>query len=259
MTGQPPLVDNERVSLSVVIPAHNEEEILEQTVERVLSGLEDLTALSRYEVLVCENGSTDATRAIAGELAARHPRVKLLLSPVADYGAAMKAGFLTADGDVIVNFDADYYDLDFVRAALEVDADIVVAAKGIVGSQDARVLVRRVVSRCFGWFVRLLLAVKVTETHGIKLFRRTSIDHLLPQIECTKDLFDTELLARAEWTGLRIKELPIRTQEMRHSRSGILRRIPRTMWGLVRLRYRLRRFRHPSLLASRERVETRTP
>ena len=52
----------------------------------------------------------------------------------------------------------------------------------------------------------------------------------------TKDLFDTELLARAEWGGLTIRELPIRTVEMRHSRSGILRRVPRTIWGLVQIR-----------------------
>ena len=243
----------------MVIPVHNEEEILARTVERVLSGLKEGRDLSMLEVLLCENGSTDATRVIGQELAARHPEVKLLTSDLADYGAAMKAGFMAASGDVIVNFDADYYDLDFVRAALQVEADIVVAAKGIVGSQDARVLVRRIVSRCFGWIVRHLLAVDVAETHGIKLFHRSSIEDVVAEIECTKDLFDTELLARAEWTGLRIEELPIRTEEMRHSRSGILRRIPRTMWGLLRMRFRLRRFRRERVLPPRKRVESKTP
>jgi hypothetical protein len=49
------------------------------------------------------------------------------------------------------------------------------------------------------------------------------------------------LLARSEWSGLAIRELPITTKELRHSRSGILRRIPRTMWGLMRMRLQLRR------------------
>jgi hypothetical protein len=60
------------------------------------------------------------------------------------------------------------------------------------------------------------------------------------QVGSSKDIFDTELIARAEWSGLAIRELPIRTEELRHSRSGILRRIPRTMLGLVQMRYRLR-------------------
>ncbi|MEA2461241.1 MAG: hypothetical protein QOH90_1418, partial [Actinomycetota bacterium] len=130
---------------------------------------------------------------------------------------------------------------DFLDEALRVDGDIVVAAKGVLGSHDTRIFARRIVSKSFGWFVRRMLAVQVTETHGMKLFHKDAIADLLPQIRSTKDLFDTELLARSEWSGLAIRELPIRTEEIRHSRSGIVRRIPRTIYGLVRMRVRLRK------------------
>jgi glycosyltransferase involved in cell wall biosynthesis len=227
-------------SLSVVIPCYNEEEILEATVDHVLTGLRGM-GLEFFELLLCENGSTDRTLELAREMESRFPEVRVIVSEQADYGAAMKAGFLAARGDVIANFDADYYDMEFLDQAMRVDGDIVVAAKGVLGSHDTRILARRVVSKSFGWFVRTMLAVQVTETHGMKLFHKPAVADLLPQIRATKDLFDTELLARSEWNGLAIRELPIRTEEIRHSRSGIVRRIPRTIWGLVKMRVRLRK------------------
>ena len=226
-------------SVSVVIPAYNEEQILRDTVQVVLAGLRDLD-LDFFEVILCENGSSDTTLALARALEAEHDAVRVVVVDRPDYGAAMKVGFLLARGDTIVNFDADYYDMEFLAKALSVDGDIVVAAKHVFGSNDARVLSRRIISRGFGAIVRTILGVRVTETHGMKLFHRRAIDPVLPSVRSTKDLFDTELLARSEWSGLAIRELPITTTELRHSRSGILRRIPRTMWGLMRMRVQLR-------------------
>ena len=227
-------------SVSVVIPAFNEEAILKDTVAHVHARLAADHDLDFFEIIVIENGSTDATLRSAEELSAGYDEVRVIVLATADYGAALKTGFHAATGEVIVNFDADYYDMDFLAEARRVDADIVVAAKSILGSHDARVLLRRIVSRGFGWMVRTLLSVRVTETHGMKLFHRAAIAELLPLVHSTKDLFDTELIARSEWAGLEIRELPIRTEEMRHSRSGIVRRIPRTIRGLVTLRYKLR-------------------
>jgi glycosyltransferase involved in cell wall biosynthesis len=229
------------VSVSVVIPIHNEEEILVSTTEAVLNGFREMKEVYLSDLILSENGSRDRTRELAGRLAADHREIKVIISDRADYGAAMRRGFQAARGDCIVNFDADYYDFEFLRAALKVPADIVIAAKNIEGSADARVLVRRMGSRCFAWLVRRLLGVRTTETHGIKLYRRKAIEDVLEQVRSNKDLFDTELVARAELAGLKVVELPIATKEMRHSRSGILRRIPRTLLGLLLLRRRLRR------------------
>lgn len=226
-------------SVSVVVPVFNEEEILEDTVANVIAGLRAMD-LDFYEILLCENGSGDATLDIARRLEREIPQVRTFVIDRPDYGAAMKVGFLRARGDTIVNFDADYYDLTFLDDALRVDGDIVVAAKNILGSNDARVASRRIISRTFGWLVRQILGVQVTETHGMKVFDRSSIEPILPSVRSTKDLFDTELLARSEWNGLSLRELPITTKEMRHARSGIVRRIPRTMYGLMRMRLQLR-------------------
>ena len=226
-------------SLSVVVPIHNEEQILRDTIEKVRWGLQRL-GLSSYEIILSENGSKDRTREIALQLARQFEQVSVMVSDTADYGAAMKAGFLAASGDFIVNFDADYYDLDFLRTALPTDDDIVIASKGIAGSHDRRVLSRRIISRGFGWLVRHILGLKVRETHGIKVFRRAVIAELIPEVVSTRDLFDTELVARAEWAGLRIREVPVTIDELRHVRTGIVGRIPRSLLGMIRLRFRSR-------------------
>jgi glycosyltransferase involved in cell wall biosynthesis len=247
------IADRPRRSVSVLIPAHNEAEILETTVVTVVRRLRDVD-VDWFELIICENGSSDGTLAIGMRLAREIPEVALLSLTEPDYGAAMRAGFLAARGDVIVNFDADYYDLDFLSQALEEDADIVIAAKGLEGSEDTRVLLRRLASRTFVWLVRAVLELRVTETHGMKVFHRCATQDLAMQVRSTKDLFDTELLARAEWSGLAIRQLPIRTVEMRHSRSGILRRVPRTIWGLVQIRLAHRAVRRAQEPTSAPRV-----
>lgn len=229
-----------KITLSVVIPLHNEQEILVATTEAVLGALAEMDSLELTELFLSENGSTDQTLELAQRLAEEHPEIVVLTSDVPDYGAAMRSGFHAASGDYIVNFDADYFNFEFVEAALALDADIVIAAKNIEGSNDARTMVRRVGSRCFSLLVRKLLGITTSETHGIKLYRREAIQSVLAQVRATKDLFDTELVARAERAGLRVVELPINTREMRHSRSGILKRIPRTVLGLVLLRQNLK-------------------
>jgi glycosyltransferase involved in cell wall biosynthesis len=233
-------VTDRSVPVTVVIPLHNEEDILASTTETVLAGFRGIDGASLVDLILSENGSRDRTRDIAAELAAQHSEIRVLISDLPDYGAALRRGFAAARGELIVNFDADYYDFDFVRAALAIEADIVVAAKNIAGSTDARMLVRRVGSRSFGWLVRKMLGIRTTETHGIKMYRRQAIWELLDDVRSTKDLFDTELVARAELSGLRVVEVPIDTKEMRHSRSGIFRRIPRTVFGLYLLRRRLK-------------------
>ncbi|MGH9166548.1 MAG: glycosyltransferase family 2 protein, partial [Acidimicrobiia bacterium] len=114
---------------SVVIPVHNEADFLKEAAERLLADLVPLPA--PVEVLVVENGSTDATAAIARGLAARHPQVKVLQLPIANYGAAMRAGFLAAEGEWRVNFDIDYFAADFLWRVLELEdrADLVLASK----------------------------------------------------------------------------------------------------------------------------------
>ncbi len=172
-------------------------------------------------------------------------RCASLTLPDADYGAALRAGLLGARGDVIVNFDVDYYDLDFLAQAVacvrEPDGPaIVVASKRVPGARDERPLPRRLVTRGFGMLLHTGFGLGVSDTHGMKAMRRVDVEPLARECRFGVDLFDTELILRAERAGLAVGELPAHVEERRPARTSIWRRVPRTVWGLVRLRVAIR-------------------
>ena len=230
--------------LSVVFPAHNEAPYLEASVGEVLDGLRERGR--EAEVVIVENGSTDGTKAVAEQLQRELPAVRSLSLDVPDYGAALRAGFLAARGDIVVNFDVDYYDLDFLAEAvarLEAPGgpDIVVGSKRSAGAVDTRGWARKLVTAVFTTILRRGFGLKVSDTHGMKAMRRAPLVPLAEACRLTTDLFDTELVLRAERAGFTTAEIPVVTKETRPARSSMARRIPRTAVGLVRLRRALGR------------------
>ncbi|HEX7521147.1 MAG TPA: glycosyltransferase, partial [Acidimicrobiia bacterium] len=103
--------------LTIVMPAHNEAGFLETAVRDVTDGLR--VQDRPFELLLIENGSTDGTPALADRLARAIPEMSVHTLRAADYGEALRTGLLTAEGDVVVVFDVDYYDLDFLACAVE--------------------------------------------------------------------------------------------------------------------------------------------
>lgn len=228
--------------LSVVMPAFNEADFLRPAVGEVVAGLR--TRGQEAEVIVVENGSTDDTAALARALEAELDEVRMLALPTADYGAALRTGLLAAHGDLVVNFDVDYYDLDFLERAVGlIEAQdgpaIVVASKRGVGADDQRAAGRRMITSLFGAVLRYGFGLKVSDTHGMKAMRRAPVLSVVESCRLGSDLFDTELLLRAERAGLAVAELPVVVRESRPSRTSILRRGVRTVGGLTRLRVAL--------------------
>ncbi len=226
---------------TVVLPAHNEEEILATTVAELVEGLRARGAT--FEIIIVENGSSDTTAELAAGLAAEHPEVVAVSDPTPDYGRALRRGLLTARGDVVVNFDVDYYDLEFLDQAVALVQDgagIVVGTKRGAGAQDDRPLPRRVVTGVFAGLLRVGFGLRASDTHGMKALDRARVVPLAERCQLGTDLFDTELVLRAERAGLVVAEVPVRVVERRPARSPIARRVLRTLLGLRKLRVALR-------------------
>jgi len=248
--------DGGRPRYSIVIPIHNEAECLAGEVAELVDEMEARGV--DYELLLAENGSSDDTPALAEALAAGNPRIRALRVPVPDYGAAMKTGMLAARGDLIVNFDIDFHDVDFMLKAGELLADArplpagvgadagcgdlpamcgaVVGSKLMQGANDRRSPARHVVSLGFTTILRLLFDRRMDDTHGMKVLQRDVVQRFAPETVMTRDLFDTELIIRARRGGVTVWAIPVTVEEKRKPRSSIVRRIPRTMKGLLQLR-----------------------
>lgn len=251
---------------SIVIPIHNEADFLANEVRELTAELDSLQI--DYELILAENGSTDQTLAIAKGLASDHPCIRALHLPVADYGAAMRAGMLEARGELVVSFDLDFHDVGFMlqaaallegstakgrvsasvvgeggldrsRAGKGRPLGVVVGSKLVKGAEDRRSFLRHLISWGFTTVLRLLFDPWIDDTHGMKVLRREVVQRYAPRTIMTTDLFDTELIIRARRGGVATAALPVKVEEKRKPRSSMARRIPRTIRNLVKLRVAL--------------------
>jgi glycosyltransferase AglD len=232
------------LSFTIVMPAYNEAAIIERSLGELLIGLR--ARGEPFEIVVVENGSTDDTEPLARDIAGANPEVRVLHRERADYGNALRHGLLEARGRIVVNFDCDYYDIGFVARAVDRIREpdqptIVVGSKRAQGADDRRRWTRRFVTATFATMLRVGFGLKVSDTHGMKALVREPLLPVVARCRYGRDLFDTELILRAEKAGLVVAEIPVDVEELRPARTSIARRIPRTLSGLARLWFSLRR------------------
>jgi len=227
----------------MVIPTFNEAENLAWIVARLRA------AQPAIDVLVVDDGSPDGTGAVADELAAADPAVRVVhRTAKAGLGAAYLHGFrvaLDAGYDVIGEMDADGShqpeQLDRLLDALRGGADLVIGSRWVPGGAVVNWPLRReLLSRGGNLYVRLLLGVKVHDaTAGFRLFRRTTLEKIdLATVQSTGYVFQTDMVTRTLAAGLTVREVPIEFVERVRGDSKMsgavatesLKRI--TMWGL---------------------------
>ena len=228
-------------SLTIIVPVHNESGFMGPALDRMRQEVDANS--TDYRIILVENGSTDTTYAEAVVEAGSDPRLDVIRLPVADYGLAIRTGMEAAGSrGWLVVFDIDYYSGAFIRTVTELADcnDVVIGSKRAPGSQDRRPRIRRLATTVFNFLLRTVVGSNLSDTHGMKAIRASTAQQLLPDVRLTNDLFDTELILRAERAGYRIAEVPVVVEELREARSSLLRRVPRTLRGLALLRRGLR-------------------
>jgi len=228
------------LSLSVVLPAYNEEENVESAVEQVSAVAQQLGM--DYEIILVNDGSADRTGEIARELMQRIPNFRLVEHyPNRGYGGSLKAGFAAAAKDLITFVPADkqfvFGEIDRLLEGLS-EADIVSGYR--VNRQDT--FIRKL--NGFGWntLVRLLFGYLCRDIDcGFKLFRREVLEHVT--LVSDGAMIDTEFLAGARARGFRIAEVPVtHLPRMAGEPTGAnLKVIAKAFRDLVRFRQRLSR------------------
>ena len=229
-------------TLSIVIPVYNEEGILREAVTDLRSGLRTLGW--SFEILLCENGSSDQTFILAEHLAREMDEVRALSLGEPNYGNAMRAGIMMSRGRYVICDEIDLCDTDFYRRAMDLllhdDADLVVGSKAMKGAHDQRPVFRRAATRVINGMLRVALDFRGTDTHGLKAFQRERIMPVVHECVIDKDLFASELVIRAGRAGKHVVEIPVRVAEKRRPAINLLRRVPSVLGGLARLTYTIR-------------------
>jgi glycosyltransferase involved in cell wall biosynthesis len=218
--------------ISIVIPVHNEALLLESLVSGIHAGLSGFN--ENFELILCENGSSDNTLSLARTLAASYPNLVVLDSPQASYGAAIRMGILHSRGERIVVFNADLWDIEFLHNANRLlgQYDIVIASKRHQDSRDQRPFNRRFITWAFNVVLQILFGFKGTDTHGMKAFNRARITPIVRRCITDREIFDSEVILRAQQAGLTTTEVAAFVEETRPSRYSPFIRIPRTLRDL---------------------------
>lgn len=229
--------DSPAPKLSIVIPVYNEEGILPSSIAGLRESLSELG--HSYEILLAENGSTDRTRELMAEVAARHPEVRYSSTGEPNYGRALREGILAARGELVICDEIDICDAAFHRSAIELldggRAELVVGSKLAAGSEDRRPVFRHGASLLYNGVLRVALGFRGTDTHGLKAFRRLALLDVVRACRTERDVFASELVIRAERAGVRVVEVPVRIAEKRPPSINLLRRVPHVALNLAKL------------------------
>jgi len=201
-------------TLSIVIPAYNEETGIAEIMNRVLSVREALKSagVEGFELLVVNDGSRDQTRKVAEEIAQQSPDVRVINHPVnRGYGAALKTGFAQARGDLIGFLDADgtYPPEHFPQLcqAAMVGADLVIGSR-MAGAESKMPAVRRIGNWLFETLLSILGWQRVTDSaSGMRVFKRSSLEKLYPLPDGLN--LTPVMSTRAIHEGLKVVEVPI--------------------------------------------------
>jgi dolichol-phosphate mannosyltransferase len=218
-------------SLSLILPAYNEATGIAEAVAEADDALARFAG--DYEILVVDDGSSDATSEVVAEVARARPRVRLLRHEVnRGYGAALRTGFEAARGELVAFTDADgQFDLaDLERLTSLADQFPLVVGYRVRRQDPWR---RRFFSWGYNQLVRRLVGTGVRDCDcALKVFRRGALRRLLP--ESTHFFVNTEMLARARQLGLRVAEVGVCHRPRRHGHSKVsLADIPRTLAVLL--------------------------
>ena len=192
-------------TLSIVIPAFNEEKAIGAIVQRCLAARDhigDGTDVRDVEIIVVNDGSADRT----AEVGAQYPEITLISHPVnKGYGVAIKTGFAAAKGDLVSFLDADgtcdpRFFRDLVLAMERARADISIGSR--LNPQSKMPVTRLIGNVLYALLLGALSNRSVTDTaSGMRVIRRSSLSRIFPLPDgmhftpamSAKALFDEEL------------------------------------------------------------------
>jgi len=202
------------LKISVVIPAHNEEENLPKVVRRVDNLRPLLKAKYDLEIVVVNDGSTDGTGRVAEELAEKHNSIKVVHHEIRKgLTKALETGFKVASGDILIFIPADMEsdplnDIPKLLTKLNEGYDMV------VGWKQRRSGWRYVASYIYNFLIRTVLRTPVHDANWIKAFRRPVLRALV-----FKDGWHRYFVVLARWAGFRVGEVKVQYRPREHGRT----------------------------------------
>lgn len=239
-----------KIALSVVIPAYNEQSRIAQTLEHAIDYLEKNVA--KGEIIVVDDGSKDDTARVVSEIARNKSSksTKVILCRLTHNlgkGGAVKTGMLKAKYDWILMMDADECTpIKDVNRLLrhKLNAEVIYGSRYLDKSllKVRQPITRRIVGRAGNLTARMVLGVKLVDTQcGFKLFSRRASQEIFKRTTVMRWGWDLEVLAIAMNRQITIAEVPVSWRHVEGSTFRASRGIGQTFKELFEIRKNLQK------------------
>ena len=199
--------------VSVVLPAYNEVNILQDTVYETVNFLESIN--KNFEIIIAEDGSTDGTDKLAASIASSDQRIRHLHKDKRlGRGRALTDAFKQSKGSVLIYFDVDLStEIRFLEPLIDAISegyDIATGSRSHPKSEVTRSTIRNIASKIYNNLVQFLLDSQIHDHQcGFKAFKKESLFQILDDVKAEHWFWDTEVLVIANRRKMKILEIPI--------------------------------------------------
>ncbi len=200
------------MDLTIVVPIYNEAVLLPRRIKKFLAFFQKQKGISNFEILLCENGSTDKTLSVAQKLVRRNKKLALLSVKHKGIGLALSAGIRKAKYPYIYfnAIDNPFNFFDFCQFKQKINRyDIVFASKNHPNSVYISSLGRRFASKFLSFLIHLFFSLPLTDTQATFLGKKEKILPLLPYCTSAGAFCQTQLALYAYLNNLNIAEVPV--------------------------------------------------
>jgi len=201
------MTEDKKYSISIVVPAYNEEEYLRPTVEELEPILSEIA--KDWEIIIVDDASTDNTPVIARELAKEYEQVRIITNEKnLKLGGTLKKGYYAARYDLICYIDADLpFDFFELKRAIRYmkRCDMLCAYRL---DRTAEGLKRVIYSYVYNFLISLLFHTSIRDINfSFKMFHRRILDEI--ELESEGSFIDAELIIKAERLGYTIYQIGV--------------------------------------------------
>lgn len=237
-------------SLSIVIPAYNEQDRLGRTLSSIADAWKDETIpLRLHEIIIADDGSRDSTIEVAESWKNCLPVRIVRLPKNKGKGAAMRAGVYAATGDLLLMYDADgaapIAEVAKLLDAMQREAADIAIGSRVLGHGGSLVTMsghRRLIGRVYHGLCSALVPGIYDTACGCKLFKTDVAKRLFSLQTINRFAFDVEVLMLALWLRYNVTEVPVVWTAIPESKVRLVRDGVQMLWSLLHVY--ARRFAH---------------
>lgn len=215
-------------SIEVAVPVLNEEKRLALGIDRLVSKMEKLGI--KYIITIADNGSNDKTPEVSRSLTTKYKNVRYVRVEGRGVGLALKKVWAESEMEIVgytdVDMSTNLNHLDDVIQALNEGFDVINSSRLLTGSKVInRTFKREIASRIFNLILRFRLGVKITDGMcGFKFLKKSVYSKILQAgwSLSNKWFFNSEIICKAEFLNIKIKEIPVTWTDDSHSNVKLI-------------------------------------